>query len=945
MIVRHRLPLCVLVSLLLAVAIASAAGCTPPLISEGPVRFFALNLPKTTPPADLDGQPIPGLFLSARLLLDDRALARSQTIVGEMDQGQHLTSGHSLGMTFMAPRGFMGVAVSLSRVGPGPTNVHLALRRGGRKGSLVAERRLTAIPQRGWAELRTGMQPAGQYYIELADATGEGVYWRGLSLGPDKDIWQGYRDVGVPFKLPPTLADIPSYDGGSLNILVNTQAERIYILGGRSSYDYGIARWGDYEVRSDSSDRQFIGDKAGELEVDYADGTSDHVPLIFGFNQWWWTRWGDVASGGPFLQPFATTPRPLIASLHVYSLDNNPLAPSFWVYQPQKKMIARLRLVDNPQIQGFPLVAAITLEAYHGGPNATELPMPAANPMLSRWLAANTITPEMITSSSYEPALQTLRDFLYTNAADIPSTIQPESPPGRSGPRLSFDGPPAATILSNVYEFSLQDMLAKLDADGAFHASTDKSPNFGLYGGIGTWRAGVGYFYNQAWSRDMGRTLLEMIRLGFLEQAEAGLGFAGRHLYDLFNGYPQINRNGQRVPPHWGTVLGQPNLIDVDGMGDDNQENDGHGLLLLAYVRAWQARGRAASWLDQYWQVIRDASEWYCFQLENPSFSRATKVLYTEGEAANGGGYDVYSNDIAVEALRGTAQMARERGDVELANRWDGCADTISRGMMQELTDRDSRYGVTWRPVAWDWGYGHESLAPAFITADLSGYVLTPSATLTVTQQTYRRQVELIPGFRSGRVLGYGQAFLTQAALLLDDMTGAGQALNNMASFIYDAGIGPYLVPEGVALHPSGGYWYRTGDLGNAEQEAEVLKALALVAGVDDLNGRRLTIIPRVPLQWTGVSVSDYPVTVLGQRLTVGYTLKRAGRTLHLEFAANGIIPLLDVRLGPLPADATPLVSVGGVQRPAQVTESGGSTWVWLRDMTDVQSLAIDVQW
>ena len=217
--------------------------------------------------------------------------------------------------------------------------------------------------------------------VEVSDATGEGLYWRGTTVAPEGDLWAGYRDQGVPFKLPQTLADVPSYDGGSLTIPVNTRAERIYILGGRSTYDYGVGHWGDYEARADVSDRQFIGDQDGELEVVYSDGTVDHVPLIFGFNQWWWKRWGDVSSGGPFLQPFATTPRPLIASLHVYSLDNNPLAPSFWAYQPQNKPIASLRLVDNAQIQGFPLVAAITIEGRSGGPNATPLAAPAPDPI------------------------------------------------------------------------------------------------------------------------------------------------------------------------------------------------------------------------------------------------------------------------------------------------------------------------------------------------------------------------------------------------------------------------------------------------------------------------------------------------------------------------------------------------------------------------------------
>lgn len=925
--------------------LAVVAACTPPLMEQPPLRYYALNLPATAAPADADGQPVAGVFHSVRLLLDDRLLARTQTLVGDLEEGQLLAAGHNLGMDFAAPRGFSGVAVSLRRVGPGPTSVRLTLRRGGRQGGVIASRDLANLSQRTWAELRTAAEPAGQYYIELSNTTGDGVLWRGEVLGPEKDIWQGYQEKGVPFKLPRTLGDIPTYDGGSISILVNAQADRLYVLGGRSSYDYGIGHWGDYEARADGSDRQFIGDKAGELEVIYVDGSRDRVPLIYGFNQWWWKRWGDASSGGPFLEPFVTTPRPLIASLHVFSLDNNPIAPSFWVYQPQKKTIARLRLVDNPDLQGFPLVAGITLESRSPSPNATLLPSPATDKTFSTWLGDNTITAETIASAAYEPALTALRDFLYTSPARIPSALPSVPVAGRSGPRLHFEGTASASILSNVYERSLRDLRSKLDADGTFHASTFNSVNFGLYGGIGTWRGGVGYFYNQAWARDMGRTLLELTRLGFLDEVDAGLGFAAKHLYDLPNGYPEINRRGERVPAHWGTVLGQPNVIDTDGMNDDNQENDAHGLLLLAYVRAWEARGRSSGWLEPFWQVVKDASEWYCFQLENPAFSRATKVLYTEGEAANDGGYDVYSNQIAVEALHGTAEIARVQGDTALAQRWDSCADTITRGMAQELTDRDARYGVTWKPVAWGWGYGHESLAPAFMSADSSGYTLAATSTLTITQQTYQRQVDLPSGFRSGRTIGYGQAFLTQSALMLDDMAGAGEALDNLASFIYDAGAEPYLVPEGVALHPSGNYWYRTGDLGNAMHEAEVLKTLALLAGVDDLSGQRLSLVPRLPPQWTSMSVADYPVTVIGQRLTIAYTLIRESNRLRMDITANRPIPALDVRLGPLPVGVEPHVTVDGVVQKSVVEMSGGNRWLWLRNLDGWQKMQIEVRW
>lgn len=930
----------------LALGLLLACACTPPLVLQAPLRFFALGLPQTAAPADTDGKAVYGVYRSVRLLLEDRPQKHTHTITGDMDQGQLLEPGHRLGMVFNAPRGFSGVAVSLSRAGPGPTNVRLTLRRGGRQGAVVAMRDLANIPQRGWAEVPAAGELAGTYYVELDNASGQGLYWRGNDITPNTNLWQGFRERAVPFRLPQTLAGIPSFDNGSYSILVNTPVERIFVLGGRSTYDNGIAAWGDYEALGDTTDRQFIGDKSGEMEVIYTDGSKDVAPLMFGLNQWWWKHWGDVASGGPFVEPFAGAPRRLIASLHVYSLDNSPLAPSFWVYQPQKnKTVALIRFIDNREIQGFPLIAAVTIEARQSGPNASLLASPSDTGNLSEWLTANTLTAEHISSGAYENDVAALRSALYARPGSLPAQPPPLRSEGRQGPLLRFEGTAAAAVLSNVYEASLADLRSKLEADGSFHTSSRNAPNYGLYGGIGTWRDGVGYFYDQAWSRDVGRSLLELIRLGFLDAVQPGLDMAAHHLYDLPNLFPQINRNGRRVPAHWGTVLNVPNYIDVDGMGDDNQENDGHGLLLLSFVRSWQELGRPADWLERYWQVVTDAAEWYCYQIDNPAFSRATGVLYTEGEAANDGGYDVYSNQIAVEALRGSADMARARADATLAARWTACADRLSSAMLRELTDRDGRYGVTWRPVAWDWGYGHESLAPAFISADRTGYTVVETSTLVITTQTYRRQVEQLSGFRSGRILGYGQAFLTQAALILDDMAGASEALQAMAGFIYDADLGAYLVPEGVALAPSGAFWYRTGDLGNAMQESEVLKTLALIAGIDDMNSDGLVIIPRLPDRWTGIVVSEYPVTVDEQRVMVSYELRREGQRLRLHVKLDRPVAHLAIRLGPVALDAEPSLSVDGIDIAAEAAASGGANWLWLRDLSGKQDIQLDVIW
>ena len=176
-------------------------------------------------------------------------------------------------------------------------------------------------------------------------------------------------------------------------------------------------------------------------------------------------------------------------------------------------------------------------------------------------------------------------------------------------------------------------------------------------------------------------------------------------------------------------------------------------------------------------------------------------------------------------------------------------------------------------------------------------------------------------------------------------MAGAGQALGIMAGFIYDADAGPYLMPEGVALHPQGEVWYRTGDLGNAVHEAEVIKTLALVAGVDDLDGRRLQIAPRLPPGWTGISVEQYPVLVGGQRYLAGYRLQRQAQSLSMTIDAAAAVPGMDVRLGPLPLGTAPRATVNGAAYNGELVDSGDSRWMWLRGLPGGQAAQIEVQW
>ena len=89
----------------------------------------------------------------------------------------------------------------------------------------------------------------------------------------------------------------------------------------------------------------------------------------------------------------------------------------------------------------------------------------------------------------------------------------------------------------------------------------------------------------------------------------------------------------------------------------------------------------------------------------------------------------------------------------------------------------------------------------------------------------------------------------------------------------------PYIVPEGVITHGSGRYWFRNCDLGNAVQQAEIMKEVRLMVGVDDLDlKRRFCMIPRLPKTMTAIEVNRYPVRTEKGTEMLSFKLERSRR-------------------------------------------------------------------
>ena len=177
---------------------------------------------------------------------------------------------------------------------------------------------------------------------------------------------------------------------------------------------------------------------------------------------------------------------------------------------------------------------------------------------------------------------------------------------------------------------------------------------------------------------------------------------------------------------------------------------------------------------------------------------------------------------------------------------------------------------------------------------------------------------------------------------LLDRMHDATSMLDWIAKGIYDPKFGSFIVPEGVQIDSTGRFWYRAGDLGNGVQEAEIIKTLRLVIGVDDTQPDRLRFFPRMPYGWNKIAVEKYPVLFKHsgkmQKAFVRYKLERSSDKMNLEIASDQELGAVAMRLGPFekqPGASSILVN-GKYQKIT--AEQSGDSW-WARFMMPVGSV------
>jgi hypothetical protein len=751
------------------------------------------------------------------------------------------------------------------------------------------------------------------------------------------------NSYGVPF----IEGQLPLEQGGSASINVGGRVGRIFLLGMTDQISeeerIGRSRRGPSELIRpavpvdawtdplDQSTRFWVGDKLGEIRLEYADGTSEVYPVILGQSVWWGRIFYDYS------EPFETDAqlrKAFTSAIRLYPprpvADGNYLA----LIKPKDVPLQSITVEVSAEKRGTIGIRGITLETAETNEIANTIALSRGDlsPELARFAREKTLFRADEDDKEKRHELQNLRLALYSTEESFKGPVASSIPPGYTGPRVSFKGDLSAEILTEAFYYNVQDIRNKIDEEGMYHTSTKDALSWGGYKGIGTFREGLGRYNDVAYSRDMGRSLQEITMLGYTNDALRCANWA-LQIAHRWETEPRLEIEGAAVPQHFSMFVDRPER--------GSYENDGHGLTTLFIYKTWQRLPDRDEWLRAHWTDVKGLGDWVLWQFDHPEISKATNgLLHTLSESSGGNGYSVYPDSICMYALRGLVVMADSIAETNSAAQWRARADKMHEAITEHYIIHDPKYGRVWTLEHSGWPNKSTVLGPLIFLADYEGWAPEDEhdGWRAVSEASYQRLVDTYQPFGFyGQAMGYGQGFVTQSALLLDRMRDATTMVGWAAREIYDPRFNQFdhfIVPEGVQISASGKYWYRMGDLGNGVQEAEIIKALRLVIGVDDTRPDRVQFYPRLPYGWNEITVTDYPLSYgyAGKMTTahVSYKLKRTGKRMNFEIQADRDLGVVPMRLGPFaeqPSASNVRIN-GKIPDGATVQPSGDSWWI-----------------
>ncbi len=766
-------------------------------------------------------------------------------------------------------------------------------------------------------------------------------------------------------------------DNGSLSPWVNgkmvlpcggAQVKTAHFLGMIHNVDIANGSW--WSPKGDNGFAHFVGDRAGEIVVTWAGGGESVVPLVFGFNLWYSRPWDltwhfNMYMDGPggeqldsllfdgdnSLRDMISDSLALVDGYRAMGSDSTN-ARFIFSLDLEGRMVRSITVTTVPELlYSHPLISAVTLET----------PSPRWERAGVRFLLPDVgVDPPNVRLTALDavPDVEPMMRAFYTFVDELPVLDEPVCDDSYFGPDYDFQGTQDA-IYAATFLYRNGPENASYIADSGMGCSSPVSRGrlHYYYNGIGIWfkeskhyeslsewfrlyqEMAPGQFpgKNAAWSRGIGANLREALAFGYDKFADSYIDWLDKALFT------------DADPPHWNRVPGEPDVCTHKVMVGDtlergNRENDGHGICMWGRYLAYCNSGRSRQWNEEHWAATEASVEWLQWQLDTDILRPGVRkdVLFTESECAHES-YDIFSTCNCAHGLRMAIRMAEQLGKSEHVTRWKSLYNRLRQGILDHLVD-ETESGPIWHTEqSCDWQDHAHSMVSLFAATE--GDTYTPLQDyaagddldrqfLEISRSTYRRLMQT-RNYNCLRMYGYGQGFMTQSALLLDEMEDAEQFINMLLCHCYLPKFAGWACPEGIILHPYEEYWVPVnGYEGQDSHVAESTKAIRLMLGVDDNDPAHLRIVPRFPSAWSSMSIDNFPVHTGGGRQLCRYTYERFEDRQVFSLGFERPVDRVSVRLGPIPGGKTVTgVEVDSVACEFEQIHSGDSDWVWVRDL------------
>lgn len=550
----------------------------------------------------------------------------------------------------------------------------------------------------------------------------------------------------------------------------------------------------------------------------------------------------------------------------------------------------------------------------------------------------------------------------FNSASGNPKNSDVQSP---KVPRIRFSGDPFAQIASVVFTETLNDMLSKVEYGdnpdpkypaGFFHTSTD--PN------------GIPNYYKAMWTRDCGRGVIELCRLGFADEAK------------MISRYFLSHKN---YVDHWGRELHN------SSSKYEGYELDGNTLIISAICNTWRANGKDKQLGQEFSNGLKPVINWVdTSMVKSPYWGLMPSCSELSGNPGNPFllAYSIFANYGMYTVLEQVADMAKSCGESDLAAKAESLHKKMKEALPHLISDNkisyapngcwfnaiDGRYGnaldlSAWGHTSWptwhwtrqlpfiqDYDYKTTQIGGDFAVVNKASYDLLH--TWMVKGEYFRKYGFVsntgwtgMDGRHDETMCGYGQGFFTQAALMADDINAYGKCLEGIARLGYDGNVtvqesherNPFLMNECFNFdnyeksldHTFGTHkgdrrelMENPGDEGNLVQEAEIIKAFSMVVGAT-CSGKKLVFMPRLPWLWDEMECLDLPVTDdtgTIHRINVKIKHERWLRKCSVEITGATGFNNMDIRFGPFPR-----ILKNPKNFEIENTENG--SWIWMRNL------------